>query len=463
MDALVAATLQHGLVPPVVMEFPGITVGGGFAGTSGESSSFKHGFFDRSVTWIEIVLGNGDVVRASGSEHADLFAGAAGSFGTLGVVTALELRLVDARECVEVSYASVGSVDEAVRGLEAAMGDPDTHFVDGIMFSRSSGTVVTGKLTSCHPLSRNTKAEVGARMQTFHRAQDPWFYLHAQHLTALSTSSGRTPSPASPVVCETVPLESYLFRYDRGAFWTGAHAFRYFCVPFTSFFRRLLNHFMHTRVMYHALHESGHMDRYILQDCVLPASRAGEFIEWVDVQMGIWPLWLCPVRGLGEGESRSFHPWPRGRGDRDWGLNVGVWGPGPTEWSAFVEINRGLERKLGELGGMKWLYAQVFCSEGEFWERYDREGYEALREKWHASSLPSVWEKVRRKDKGMEIKGVKGWLWKVWPVSGLYGVWRAWGGGEYLVKRERERRDVWVVVLFAGLAVWMVALSWVGH
>src|SRR5699024_11054021 len=37
MDALVRATLPHGLVPPVVMELPGITAGGGFSGTSGES------------------------------------------------------------------------------------------------------------------------------------------------------------------------------------------------------------------------------------------------------------------------------------------------------------------------------------------------------------------------------------------------------------------------------------------
>lgn len=41
MDSLVEATLPHGLVPPVVMEFPGITAGGGFAGTGGESSSCK--------------------------------------------------------------------------------------------------------------------------------------------------------------------------------------------------------------------------------------------------------------------------------------------------------------------------------------------------------------------------------------------------------------------------------------
>jgi Delta24-sterol reductase len=32
MDKLVEETLKYGLVPPVVMEFPGITVGGGYAG-----------------------------------------------------------------------------------------------------------------------------------------------------------------------------------------------------------------------------------------------------------------------------------------------------------------------------------------------------------------------------------------------------------------------------------------------
>jgi delta24-sterol reductase len=38
MDRLVQTTLKYGLIPPVVMELPGITVGGGYAGTPGESS-----------------------------------------------------------------------------------------------------------------------------------------------------------------------------------------------------------------------------------------------------------------------------------------------------------------------------------------------------------------------------------------------------------------------------------------
>jgi FAD/FMN-containing dehydrogenases len=103
MGALVAATKAHGLVPLVVVEFPNISVGGGFSGTSGESSSFREGFFDHTVNWIEMVLADGQVVKAyndrveTASEladkHSDLFWGTASSFGTLGVVTLLEIRL----------------------------------------------------------------------------------------------------------------------------------------------------------------------------------------------------------------------------------------------------------------------------------------------------------------------------------------------------------------------------------
>lgn len=117
MDALVAATLKAGLVPLVVMEFPGITVGGGFSGTSGESSSFRYGAFDATINWIEIVLGNGDVTKASRttSEKTDLFWGAASAFGTLGVVTLLEVQLREAKPYVQLTY----SLHDRVAGANA--------------------------------------------------------------------------------------------------------------------------------------------------------------------------------------------------------------------------------------------------------------------------------------------------------------------------------------------------------
>jgi delta24-sterol reductase len=50
-----------------------LTTHSSFAGTSGESSSYKYGLFDRTVRGVEIILGNGEVVWASAEEHRDLF------------------------------------------------------------------------------------------------------------------------------------------------------------------------------------------------------------------------------------------------------------------------------------------------------------------------------------------------------------------------------------------------------
>ena len=289
MDQLVEATLKHGLVPPVVMEFPGITVGGGFAGTSGESSSFKHGFFEHTVNYIEIILTNGKTVIASKTENADLFYGATGSFGTLGVTTLLELRLIEAKTYVELKYHPVGSFPAAVQKIEELMNDDSVDYLDGIIFSPTSGTITSGHLT-------NNPSPKCTRIQRFTRPQDPWFYLHASFLTQSF--------PTAPTI-EAIPITDYLFRYDRGAFWTGAYAFKYFLTPFNRLTRYLFDYFMHTRVLYHAMHASGFSNRYIIQDLALPASNAHEFMEYIDQDFGIYPLWLCPFR---QNNTVSFSP-----------------------------------------------------------------------------------------------------------------------------------------------------------
>ncbi len=114
MDRLVEETLKSGLIPSVVMEFPGITVGGGYSGTLGESSSFKHGFFDRTPKRVEMVLANGEIVTASEQNHSDLFHGAAGAVGTLGVTTMVEIQLRKASKFVETTYLPVSGIQHAI-------------------------------------------------------------------------------------------------------------------------------------------------------------------------------------------------------------------------------------------------------------------------------------------------------------------------------------------------------------
>lgn len=248
MDALVRETMKAGLLPPVVMEFPGITVGGGFVGTAGESSSFKHGFFDRTVLGAEVVLADGTLVTASATENVELFEGLRGSFGTLGVLTMVELQLLPLKSMVEVTYHPTFSFEGATTTMQHQTKKSDNDYVDSVIFSKQLGVVVTGQLTD-----GNTSAHLPVRR--FSQPWNEWFWIHAKSV-----------AQRGEVTKELVPIEDYLFRYDRGAFWMGMYAYKHFMVPFLWFTRFLLDYFMHTRIMYHALHASGYTDRYIIQD-----------------------------------------------------------------------------------------------------------------------------------------------------------------------------------------------------
>lgn len=429
MDRLVEETLKHGLVPPVVMEFPGITVGGGYAGTSGESSSFKHGFFNRTINYVEMVLANGDIVICSNTEKPDLFHGAAGAVGSLGVTTLVEIQLRTAKKFVETTYHPISSMSEAIEKIERATLDHELDYVDGILFSKDFGAIITGHLTD--------NPRLDTPIQRFSAAKDPWFYLHVKD---------RITMRADPVT-EAIPLAEYLFRYDRGGFWVGTSAFKYYKTPFNHFTRWLLDDLLHTRMMYTALHASGYSTIFIVQDLALPYSTAEQFVDYTDKMFGIYPLWLCPLR---QSPLPTMHPHSRREVEADGKtlkplLNIGLWGPGPTSHHEFINVNRDLEQKVKELGGMKWLYAHTYYSEGEFWDLFNREWYDSLREKYDANSLPSVYEKVKvHVDATKPDDSSSYWrsLLSSWFIRGLYGIKKAIDSGSYLEARKSAWRSI---------------------
>ncbi len=406
MDQLVKATLAYGLVPLVVMEFPGITVGGGFSGTSAESSSFKYGFFDRTIHYLEMVLANGDTVHCSEDENTDLFHGAAGAMGTLGVVTLLEVQLRPAKRYVRTSYYPVSSVAGIVEALREMAKDPSIDYLEGILFSPNQGAIIAGRLSDDCP-----KEEP---IRRFSRAKDPWFYLHVHDTIRKDPSK---------TITETIPLAEYIFRYDRGAFWAARWAFDYFKTPFNRFTRRLLDSLMHTRVLYKAQDACRlSASQYVAQDLGLPFSHVAKFIEYTTEAFNIWPLWLCPLKPT---PHPTINPPPAsGNGVSELLLNVGLWGPCPTKrQDKFVALNRDLESKLVELGGEKALYAHTFYTEDEFWRIYDRDWYDALRKKYGAMTLPSAYDKVKR---ASDVKlGLRDRMLDVRPIGGVYGVLKA--------------------------------------
>ncbi|KAI6350823.1 hypothetical protein MCOR25_010365 [Pyricularia grisea] len=456
MDALVAATTAHGLVPPVVMEFPGITAGGGFSGTSGESSSFRHGAFDATVEWVEVVLPTGEVARASRSgEWSDLFWGAASAFGTLGVVTLMELRLVQAKPYVQLEYHFSKSVGDAVDKMREEMAREENDYIDGIVYSLGEVVTCVGRLVDTVP--------EGGRIQQFTRRKDPWFYVHVEkNILPRLKGRGQKQIDGKPedgkqdstrIITEYVPLTDYLFRYDRGGFWAARWAFRYFLTPFNRGTRYVLDPLLHTRVMYRALHKSGLADFCMTQDVGVPFDKAVEFANWLDGELTIYPLWLCPLRLRRAEGPDSAHGLHSQFADPDAPdlLNFGVWGDlpkGNMDRRAAVRSNRRLEAKVAELQGKKWLYAQAFYTEEEFWAHYDRASYDALRKKYGADYLPSVYDKVRVDVDAEEAADAGGSfgtrakkaLWKVWPVRGLYGVLAAIKSDDYLMQKTRRQK-----------------------
>ncbi|KAI0480899.1 hypothetical protein GGR56DRAFT_628067 [Xylariaceae sp. FL0804] len=444
------------------MEFPGITAGGGFSGSAGESSSGRHGPFDNTVDAVEIVLPDGEVARASprrGGEGAgadadarpDLFWGAASAFGTLGVVTLLEIRLRDAGSgFVELTHHPLPSMAAAAAKLQQEVADPAVDFVDGIAFGPDAMVVCSGRIVDADAVPTAKKGSLPKpKPRRYLRRRDPWFYLDVQKRAA----------GASRPVVDLVPLVDYLFRWDRGGFWVASYAYRYFLTPFNRVTRYLLDDFMRARVMYHALHESGLADTYIIQDVGVPYAAVDEFYRWLHGTLGIYPLWLCPIRVRRDAPdaAHGLHADFADPDGPEFMLNFGVWGP-PTHQQPvnssgsssggreeMVRLNRAIERKVHELGGKKTLYAQAYYTEDEFWATYDRPAYDAVRARHRADHLPSVYDKVVGPPKEGGAGGGKAWegsrmppaLRTAWPFQGLYGVYKAWRGGDYLLQKKK--------------------------
>lgn len=370
MDTLVDETLKYGLIPPVVTEFPGITVGGAIQGAAAETSSHKWGCFSQTVNWIEMILGNGELIRASPSLNADLFYGTAGSYGSLGLITAAEIKLIPAKKYVTITHFQVTSSEDALRLANKYVKSSD--FIECGMSQKDLGTVVIGNLSDI----------VEGRIKRFTRAHDPWYYLYAEEIMN-----------AGKQVTDTVPLKDYLFRLDRGAFWTARLAFERTGMPFNAFTRFIFDPLMHTRKLYQAVQESAAAQEYVCQDIVLPTKSVVPFLEFIDKEFGLYPIIFCPIKP----EPRS--PLQCNGIDTELVFNIGVYGLRVTPYEKFVEINRQIESKTSKLGGKKWFYAHSYYSEDEFWQIYDKKWYNKLRKKYHATTLPDIYARTCVKER----------------------------------------------------------------
>lgn len=93
----VSATLAKlGWTIAIVPELDDLTVGGLVMGTGVESSSHIYGLFQHICLSYELVLSDGSVVTCSRDDKPDLFYAVPWSYGTLGFLTAVEIKILPA-------------------------------------------------------------------------------------------------------------------------------------------------------------------------------------------------------------------------------------------------------------------------------------------------------------------------------------------------------------------------------
>jgi FAD/FMN-containing dehydrogenase len=131
----------------------------------------------------------------------------------------------------------------------------------------------------------------------------------------------------------------------------------------------------------------------VIQDVEIPVGRLAEFMDFFHSEIGISPVWLCPLR------LRDPAAWPLYPMNPDeLYVNVGFWATVPlAPGQPDGTHNRLIEQKVTELDGHKSLYSTAFYPEDEFWQLYNGTAYRAVKNGYDPEGrLPDLHEKCVR-------------------------------------------------------------------
>ena len=356
-EDLVAATLPYGLIPLVVPQLRTITLGGAVTGLGIEATSFRNGLPHESVLEMDVLTGSGEVVTAAPEgPHADLFAAFPNSYGSLGYALRLHIELEPVRTRVALRHLRFGdarSLAEAVTRIVDA-GDHEGTRVDGLDGVAFAPDELYLTLATWTDDDRPTSDYTGQQI----------YYRSIRERTS-----------------DLLTTHDYLWRWDTDWFWcSGAFGVQ------NPWVRRVWPRRWRRSDVYHRIigldRRLGLIDRLdaragrprrerVIQDVEVGVDRLAEFLAWFDAEVGMRPVWLCPLRlrDVG-GEVRTWPTYPLRPGVTY--VNVGFWGTVPVGDDApNAPLNRAIETTVHDLGGHKSLYSEAFYEREDFDRLYD--------------------------------------------------------------------------------------------
>ena len=371
-EDLVAATLPYGLMPLCVPQLRTITLGGAVTGLGIESASFRNGTPHESILEMDILTGTGDVITVSGHEndpHRDLFFTFPNSYGSLGYALRLKIDLEPTKPFVHITHLRFDSAEAltvAMQDLSASamFNESPVHFLDGTVFSPTEQYLTVGTMVGALPAGKNTSDYTGMSI----------YYRSIQNLAE-----------------DYLTIHDYLWRWDTDWFWCSRAFGAQHRIVRSLWPKSRLRSDVYWKIIAinRKLKLAEKLDTLkrkpprepIVQDIEIPVDRLPEFLDFFHSQIGIEPIWLCPLQQR-DPEVR----WPLYEFDPDrLYVNVGFWSTVPLINGERPEQgvkNREIEHEVTKMEGRKSLYSTAFYGKDEFWSIYGGQDYERIKKKY---------------------------------------------------------------------------------
>lgn len=374
-EDLVDALLPHGQIPLVVPQLRTITLGGAVAGLGIEATSFRHGLPHESVLEMDVLTGAGEIVTTRPGE--DLFEAFPNSYGSLGYATRLRIETEPVPGFVSLRHVAFQEVDALTATVEEVVTTGEhagqrIDAMDGVAFAPGE-----------YYLTLASWQERASQEPSDYTGQQVYYRSIRQR-------------PA-----DVLTMHDYLWRWDTDWFWCSrAFGAQHPVV------RRLWPRRWRRSDVYHRLvgldqrfGVAERLDRRagrpeaerVVQDIEVPIERLGEFLDWFDAEIGMRPVWLCPLRLRGK---KQWPTYPLVPGTTY--VNVGFWGNvgvGPNAREA--PLNRAIEARVTELGGHKSLYSEAFYDPDTFAALYGVANLTEVKKRYDPDDrLTSLYDKA---------------------------------------------------------------------
>lgn len=384
-EHLVDATLPFGFMPMCVPQLRTITLGGAVTGLGIESASFRNGLPHESVLQMDILTGDGQVLTISGAPddpHRDLFFGFPNSYGSLGYALRLKIQLEPVKTFVALHHLAFDTAEGMTQAMAAIVKSGDfqgvnVDFLDGVVFSPTEQYLTLATMVDSPPDGLTVSDYTG--MNIYYRS------IQQRKFDVLT-------------------IHDYLWRWDTDWFWCS----RAFGAQKPAIRRLWPKSKLRSDVYWKLIaanQKFNFADRLaqfrnqplsepVVQDVEVPIDRLPEFLNFFHQEVGIEPIWVCPLRQR-DPELR----WPLYEFDpAETYVNVGFWSAVPLQQGEdpnHGRVNRRIEEIVTKLDGRKSLYSTAFYDRDVFWSIYGGNEYNRLKQTYDPSGrFLGLFEKV---------------------------------------------------------------------